>query len=655
MLTERNRSLLEWLIPTFFCAVIFGQLFLCSRQLSQTADEATHLYSGYRYLKCGDLTISPEHPPLAKIVAAAPLLLMDPQVDCSPSQGDNVTQAFASLQWFYSHNWKSELLWARMAVSAFTVGLCILVWAAARRMFGLGVAIMATTLVVFEPNLLASGALIMTDMAVTTTMLFAVLAYYLWARRPCAPLLLLAGLAMGLTLLSKGSGVVVIPIIIALAAVNVAFLQDRRQLRNETLRTLQSVGLMLAIAFVVVWIGYGCRYAAHAGPPLPQDQPSSSLSAFAGGRMLLAMEEAHLLPQAYLAGLEFLKQLSEDATPVFVLGKIYPQPQWFFFPVAFLIRTTVPFLAMIVLSCAGIGRCWKKCRCEFYFLLIPAAIFTAVSIHSGINSGIRHLLPMFPFLIIAVSAGCMELSKRWRWTKYAICGLLVLHAASSLRAFPNYLSYANELWGGPSQTYKYLPWVDAGQSYLQVRDYLERNPSDDCWLLTNWQWNPEVYGVHCRVLGYWKMELIPPRLHGTVIVSSTALNTALLYQLIAAEFKNIPPQYYIGGSAMLVFKGDFDTRAGASVSAEHMAMQAIEEGRLSDALRLSDHAIQMSPEDPYAYKIRANVLFVLGRLPEALDEYEQARALLLRDPNQAADVRDVDRTIQSLRGSSGAP
>ncbi len=646
---------LEWLIPTLLCTVMFGQLLLIGHQLSQTADEATHLYSGYRYLKCGDLTVSPEHPPLAKIVAAAPLLLMNEQVDCTPFQGSDVAQAFASLQWFYSQNWESKLFWTRMAASVFAVGLCALVWIAARRMFGFGAAVVATLLVAFEPDVLASGALITTDLAVTTTLMFAVFAYYLWTRNPSTPLVLLAGFAVGLTLLSKGSGVVVIPILIALATVNALTSPDKRPLRNQALRTLLCIGSMLAIAFVVVWVGYGLRYAAHTGPPLPQDQPSSSLSASTGGRMLLIAEEAHLLPQAYLAGFTFLKQLSEDASPVFILGKIYPHPQWFFFPLAFLIRNTVAFLAMIVLSCAGIFLCWRERKREVLFLLIPAAIFATVAVRSGINTGIRHVLPMFPFLIVAVSAGCMELSKRWRGTEYAICCLLVLHVVSSLRAFPNYLSYANELWGGSTQTYKYLPYVDSGQSYLQVRDYLERNPSDSCWLLTDWQWNPEVYGLHCKALGYWKMELIPPRLHGTVIVSSTALTTTLLNQAIAEGFKDIPPQNYIGGSAMLVFKGNFDTRAGASVSSEHMAMSAIEQGRLNDALQLSEYAIQMSPDNPYAHLRHANALIVLGQFPEGVNELERGRDLLLSDPIHAAEARDVDRTIRSLRSSSGMP
>ncbi len=104
----RNRHWLEWAIPAVLCLILFGQLLFSSRRLSQTADEATHLYSGYRYLKCSDLTYSAEHPPLAKILAAAPLVPMNVQVDCTPFHGDDVTQAIIGLKWFYSiPDWQS--------------------------------------------------------------------------------------------------------------------------------------------------------------------------------------------------------------------------------------------------------------------------------------------------------------------------------------------------------------------------------------------------------------------------------------------------------------------------------------------------------------------------------------------------------------------
>jgi len=41
---------------------------------SATSDEPPHIVAGYSYLKFHDMRLNPEHPPLAKSLAAFPLL-----------------------------------------------------------------------------------------------------------------------------------------------------------------------------------------------------------------------------------------------------------------------------------------------------------------------------------------------------------------------------------------------------------------------------------------------------------------------------------------------------------------------------------------------------------------------------------------------------
>jgi len=256
------------MIPAALCAVMLGQLLLSVRQLSQTCDEPTHLYAGYRYLKCGDLTVSPEHPPLARIVAAAPLLPMNFAVNCAPFRGGDVGQAGLALNWLHSQNWPVALARARIAVSVFAMGLCLLVWITARRMFGLTTAIVASLLLIFEPNVLAYGSLVMTDVPVTCMLLFAVFAFYLWARHRTGLFLLLTALATGLTLLAKHSGAVVVPILGVLAITDaLAQPNGDRPKWQLALRNLLAVSLICFLAAGVVWAGYGMRFAAHSAVP----------------------------------------------------------------------------------------------------------------------------------------------------------------------------------------------------------------------------------------------------------------------------------------------------------------------------------------------------------------------------------------------------
>jgi len=650
----RKHHWLEWAILSALCAAMLTQLFLSVRQLSQTEDEAVHLYSGYRYLRCGDLTFSPEHPPLAKIVAAAPLFSMNLKVDCAPFRGSSSDEFVTGFGWFYTTDWRPELFRARLAVSVFSIILCVLVWAVARRMFGPVAAILAALLLIFEPNILAHGALVTTDMAVTAMLLFALFGFYLWTRKPCIPFLVLAGMAVGLTLLAKNSGVVLIPVLIILAVADAFLPQDgKRRPSKLMIRNLATVGLILLIACAVVWAGYGMRYSAHPGPPLVQAPPSSLPSTSVAGRMLLALEAEHLLPQAYLEGFVSAVRISYSSkpTPEFILGKFYPGAQWFALPVHFLICCTVGFLAISLLSVAGAVLAFAKYRREIVFLLVPVVLFAAAVMHSSWNAGMRHMLPILPFLVILAAGGSLELAKHLRWVKYAVPCLLMLHAASSLHAFPNYLSYSNEFWGGPAQSYKYLGGeTDWGQSYWQVKAYTEQHPSEKCWLFTDLLVS-DVYGVTCVPVGVLYPGLAPTQMNGTVLIESKDLYSIYPVQSEETEpFKNIRPTDTIGGSAILVFKGNFDTRATASMTATMMAVRALKNSRLLQAQELSDYAIRISPQSVYGHNVRAAILARLGDRNAAISELENARNLALNKPLDASLLTVIDNALQELRG-----
>jgi len=643
---------LEWLIPVALCAAMLGQLPLSVRQVSQTADEATHLYSGYRYLKCGDLTVSPEHPPLAKVIAAAPLLAMNFAVNCAPDRGNDMQQAFAGLTWLYSQNWPAALTNARMAVSIFAVGLCLLVWITARRMFGLTTAVVASLLLIFEPNVLAFGSLIMTDVPVTCVLLFAVLGFYLWVRRRTSLFFLLTALATGLTLLAKDSGVVVVPILGALAITD-ALTQPEgdRQEWQRMLRNLLAVALISVIAVGILWAGYGMRFAAYPGAQLQEPRP---IAVSAIERVLLGLEDRHLLPQAYLEGFGTALAISNQSSVAFVAGKIYLHAPWFSTPLNFLIRNTAAMLAMILVAAFGIAMTFRQRRRERLFLMVPAVVYLAVCIHASTSVSVRYLLPMFPFLLIAVADGCVELARRVRWVSYAVPCLLVLHAISSLHAYPNYLSYANDLWGGPARAYKYESWLDLGQAYPEAKAYLEQHPAESCWFITGWQWDPGFYDVPCRPFGLYLSREIPASVHGTIIVSSTLLtDVRLAEQEIAAAFKNATPRDHIGGSALLVYEGDFDTSLDAATAERNLAVHASSVGQLSAALEHGKRAVELAPASPLAH---ANLCILLAptQVDLALKECYTAQNLLRHDPLRDEPVRryyldSLASTLTALR------
>lgn len=644
----------EWWIPALLCTVFLAQIWLSSPRVSQTADEATHLYSGYRYLKCGDLTVSPEHPPLAKVVAALPLLWMKADVNCDAFTGDDFGQSLQALQWMYSGNWRAKLLWARFADSIFAGILLIIVWVVARHFFGRGTAIVASVLLVFEPTLLANGPQVMTDMAVTAMLPLAVYGCYLCLQKKTLPWIALAGVAVGATLLSKASGVVVLPAVAISSCVQAFWGESDKASGGRTLRdNLLRIAAVFLVAYVVLWMGYGMRFAPRTGYVQP---PVSTSTMPAQPKLggLAWVEQYHLLPEAYVQGMDFTVQASSSSSDIrqYLLGKQYNAPPWYTLPIHVLVRSTVAVLAMCLLAAGGLFLCMRRYRAALTWLLVPAVLVLAACMHSALSGGIRYMLPSLPFVLMLVAAGCMELWQRYRWMHYALPCLLAMHVASSLHAYPNYLSYANELWGGPSQTYKYIP-VDIGQGYEEVRRYTEAHPSQPCYLLTDWQWDPEYYGIHCHAFGYpWRLEVVPEQLQGTVIVSSRMLNDFDYFREIASEpFRRAQPVAKIAGSALLVYQGTFDTHAAASVSARYVAISAVQRQDLSQAMELLNYAIKLEPDDLSAFWLRARVWTEFREPLPALSDLLKVRELSRKYRLSKADSDELDHQITMLRNA----
>src|SRR5262249_10219100 len=130
--------------------------------------------------------------------------------------------------------------------------------------------------------------------------------------------------------------------------------------------------------------------------------------------------------------------------------------------------------------------------------------YLSAAMLSGMNFGIRHLLPFYPFLIVLVAAATWNLAVRHRSLAAVLLLLLLGHAASSLRAYPNYIPYANEFWGGPASAHNIMSDsnVDWGQGLMALKEYTDRHHIRTCWfayfadLVSDYSY----YGVPCKPL-----------------------------------------------------------------------------------------------------------------------------------------------------------
>src|ERR671935_109539 len=79
-----------------FILIFCLQALLAAPRLSATSDEPLHLAAGYSYWQTRDFRMNPEHPPLAKLVAALPLLALHPHFEAAgPNWNQGIEDRFA--------------------------------------------------------------------------------------------------------------------------------------------------------------------------------------------------------------------------------------------------------------------------------------------------------------------------------------------------------------------------------------------------------------------------------------------------------------------------------------------------------------------------------------------------------------------------------
>ena len=637
-------------------ALVLGvQLVAAVRQWSITSDEINHLHAGYRYLTCGDFGWNPEHPPLLKLVAALPLLAM--QVN-DPAPGACGMANSKAIDFHVGHDFtfanpERMLMAGRAAASLFVFALLALVWFGARKMFGVEAALIAASLLVFDPSMLAHGALVTTDMAATFGFLAAVLALYFYLESRVGFYLIITGVATGIALAVKHSSVLLAPALLALAILDPVFVSSAEKSRaRRILENLAAVVIVGLIAVAVLWMTYGVRYAARPnGAETWANESVADSNSMIATRIIPGLERAHLLPEAYLKGFQdILVDPEVIPRPAFLLGRVYRGGRWFYFPVAALIKFSAVVLIFALAACFS-WRFWKKHRRELLFLIVPPAIFMAASCASNINMGIRHILPVLPFLILFGASGTWVLLSRYK-NGLAVCAVAVfLHAASSLHAFPNYIAYSNEFWGGPSNTYRYLADsnVDWGQSMKEAKAYLDRAQPKSCWMIHAYNDMDSDYGIPCGETSEFKVDEPPQHFSGTVIVTASALAGILNYTggaRTAAMFRNLQPKAKLGGSALFVYEGDFDLSSFvASYHAQQSAGMLAYDAR--SAMREAQEAVWFDARNHIGHFVMCLAAEALGNPVQAEQECNATLKVLREDPNVLADRPGIEKYMRS--------
>ena len=493
---------------------------------STTFDEIVFPAVGARGMATGDFTMVNDHPRLAQYIYGLPLFVAG--VKLPPEEGWR-------WNWYTRYQYAEMLYWAagnsgdRVAVLSRLVALlCGTLTVAAtfllaRRHMRPGAALFAAALVALTPDMLAHSGVAYNDVPLTLGVLLGVYAFDAMVRRPGARSASIAALAFVLAACVKYSGLILLPILAALVALEAAGRWRDAAWRGALVR---AAGVFAAVVYAAIVVLY------------PGDW----------------------LLREYMAGIAEISgpALTKGHT-AFLLGERRTGGWWYFFPVAFALKTSLGLHVLAILAAAaawlaargGAWRAWVSHPARAP--AIGAALMLAVMMGARMNIGTRHALPILPLVCILIAQGI-----DWWWQRggrgvRAVTAVaFVVMASSALRAYPFFLSYLSEYaYGRPVHRTLVDSNTDWGHGLVALRRYMDANGIDRVALAYFGTAVPQGYGIRYVPLpSYFQLggsagEGPPPRY---TVVSATLLAGSYLAGDPYARLRNVEPVAVVGGS-----------------------------------------------------------------------------------------------------------
>lgn len=645
-----------YLVLTAFLFVFFAfQLWYHAVRASVTVDEPPHILAGHRHLQCGDYGINPEHPPMAKMLAAIPLqfrTMNEPPWECGAKMTSKPDSFTYGGRFLVENGLDGVVVQTRLSIALLSLFLAALVFLAAREMFGRAEALVALALLAFEPSLIGHGSVVTTDMAISATAFAAVYTLYRFCQKTVWLRFLIVGATFGLMLAAKHSAVFFVGILFALLIADaVLFRRKDSALPRQILQRIASFAGFFLIGWAILWASYGFRY--YAVPSATSSTVSVADYIKENGRPEMAasfsakatdfVSRTSVFPESYTLGMADV--IAWGSRNTFIFDRAYPTGQWFYFPVAFTVKSSIALLLLLPLGFLFAVFNREKRR-EMVFLLVPPLVFFVIASSSNFTTGIRHILPIYSFFIVVAAAGAVWLCRKFQFFRYALIALLIFHAVTAIRIAPNYLAFANDFWGGTNNIYHLFrdSNVETGQSVKLLNEYLARENIADCWF--DGYVHPEIIRAiqPCRPLpsnlrilsSQTVIEPVPAVIEGTVFISVNEIPPrGVEYAPIAQS----EPVALIGGN-ILVYRGRFEIPVGAAMSHAYRSGQFLAINQTEQAVTEGRRAVELAANDSRTHLALGLALLRAGQKEEARREFETTVELAKNKPVfRLAEVR----------------
>ncbi len=464
-------------------AIMAIRSFVSLQHTALATDEFVHIPAGYVYLKVQRFDFNPEHPPLVKMLAALPLLILQPALPDDPQNKKDWMDWFKFCTDFFYLPVAQErqiVTWARMPMILVSCLLGWLIFHWASRLFGPPAGVMALLLYTMEPNVLAFSRFVYTDIGASLVYFgFFYLAWRAW-RSPRFPRILLACTIACLAPLVKHSMVVIFPVFLLFLIVLMA------AKKVPVRMCLMHLAISMLLLLFLLNLGYAFRSHAFDSHDL---QTVASWFGFhtETSRFNKFLDQYSFvpIPRDYVRGLDMVMNHNREGHFAYLFGNFSDMGWWYYFPLAFLVKVPVSIILITLAAVLWVAAVVVLKRdADLLFLLLPILFYGGFAMSSNINIGIRHILPIFPFLFVAAGGLWRFLCERSSWWRWILGAVAVWAVAASLVINYDPLEYFNEAAGGPGNGWRYLGEsnIDAGQNMMRLADYLKNSKPDPVYL-----------------------------------------------------------------------------------------------------------------------------------------------------------------------------
>jgi 4-amino-4-deoxy-L-arabinose transferase-like glycosyltransferase len=438
-----------WLLLALLTALTLLRVASTHRVFSQTYDEPWHVGAGHHYLATGKYQFELQHAPLPRLLFGWPFRN-------APIPQTSHAGTYGNVLLFADGEYRDNLALARAGNLLFlAIGIvAVALWA--RHLFTPAAGLVAALLYASLPPILAHAGLATTDTAIASLLPLSLYAFTLFVEKPTWTRTMLLGTAMGAAALSKYSFVLFFP----LCALVIVIARRRFPFARA--------GVAVLVAVLLVWAGYGFTFGTMAA----FDARAEHLAERTIGTTAIA--HVPVPAPAFFDGILRVRYHDLKGHPGYLLGRIYPDGVWYYFPAALFFKTPIAFLILAVFGVAVVVRQRRgheprttndEPRTKWPELVCIAAGILLVVMSSRINIGVRHVLPIYAPLAICAAAAVLEL-RRWRIASAALIAWLVVGSAL---AHPDYLAWFNGFARQPERVLSDSN-LDWGQDVLRLAD-----------------------------------------------------------------------------------------------------------------------------------------------------------------------------------------